>query len=75
MQPNLLNITLYAILQLLEIFLFVCAYHCKNSFRIKTTVKLCLRAAGEKQHGHLIKIRKITHMKVVRVVNLLLHLQ
>lgn len=75
MQPNLLSVMLYAILQLLDILFCVCTYHCKNSFRIKTTVKLCLRATGERQHGHLIKIRKITHMKVVRVVNLLLHLQ
>lgn len=36
MQPNLLNVTLHAILELLDTF-FVCTYHCKNSFRIKTT--------------------------------------
>lgn len=48
----------------------------KNSFSIvKTTGKLCLRATGEKLHGHLIKIRNITHMKVVRAVNLLLQIQ
>lgn len=75
MPLNLVNVAIFAKLELLEMQFFVCTYGCENSFRIKTMTKHCLRATREEQHGHQIKIRKITHMKAVRVVNLLLHLQ